>query len=37
MNILFLDVPTLKLRNIIVTFPTDQPDMILPTAHAAKN
>ena len=31
--ILFLDVPTRKLRIIIIIFPIDRPDIILPTAR----
>ena len=34
---LFLDVPTLKLRIIIIIFPTGQPEIILPTACTTKN
>ena len=34
---LFLDEPTLKLRIIIITLPTDRPKMILTTACATKN
>ena len=36
---LFLDVPTLKLRIIIIIIilPIDQPDIILPTARITKN
>ena len=33
---LFLDVPTGKLRTIII-LPTDQPDIILPTARTTNN
>ena len=34
---LFLDVPTRKLRIIIIIFPTDRRDIILPTARATNN
>ena len=34
---LFLDMPTLKLRIIIIILPTDRADTILPTAHTTKN
>ena len=34
--ILFLDVSTLKLRNIIIILPTERPEIILPTVHAKK-
>ena len=33
--ILFLDVSTLKLKNIII-LPTERPEIILPTVHAKK-
>ena len=33
---LFLGVPNLKLRIIIITLPTDRPKIILPTAHTTK-
>ena len=35
-SIIFLAVPTLKLR-IIIILPTDRPDKILPTVRTAKN
>ena len=34
---LFLDVPTLKLRIIIIILPTDRPEIILPTARTTKD
>ena len=34
---LFLDMPTLTLRIIIIILPTNQPEKILPTARATKN
>ena len=35
-SIIFLAVPTLKLR-IIIVLPTDRPDAILPTVRTTKN
>ena len=34
---LFLDMPTLKSRIIIIILPTDRPDTILPNARTIKN
>ena len=34
---LFLDMPTLKLRIIIIILATDRPNIILPIAHTTKN
>ena len=34
---LFLDLPTLKLKIIIIILPTEQPEIILPTACTTKN
>ena len=36
-NILFLDVPTLKLRIIIIILQTDRPELIPQTAWTTKN
>ena len=37
-NIFILDMPTLKLKIIIIIIlPTDRPEIILPTARTTKN
>ena len=36
-SMLFLNVPNLKVRIIIIILPTDQPEIILLTAHTTKN
>ena len=36
-SIIFLAVPTLKLRIVIIVLPTDRPDAILPTVRTTKN
>ena len=34
---MFLDMPTLELRIIIIILPTDPPEIILSTARTTKN